>query len=649
LTPGYYQVHVTDATGCQGWAWFQVGPLPTDTSYSWLPTDEHVLVPCGSDNPVVIHAYPPPGVDEESIVWYNQEGDVVGTGTYIEFWTQHSQWLRVIAQSANGQTLYGHVWVQVDGPSLELVNLHYPSCETCSDGSATFEVQNAVPPLIVQCGETTMTFSEFPIVLDGLPYGDYQIFATDSNGCTGVAYFSFFADDTTVTGIEVDVTGPETAGCGQTITLVGHAPEPANQFSFWLNEAGDTLGYGTELTITLTQPTYFKFVSINIATGQRWEGVHFVNLQGFPVSGSASPATCETCADGQIHLDQIGGTAPYTFVWSNGATTQNVGGLEPGYYWVTVTDATGCSTTVEFVVGCIGGSVAINGIVIYHDSTHAAATVHLITYDPATGETAIVATETTNEQGYFAFETPSANGVSYYLLAETETQGYIPTYYPSAHAIQEAHAIAAEGCTQYFATIEFINLEDCDGDGHIDGEVEDDGSGKTAESRAVENLPLILIFNDKPVRRYVTDANGRFSFQSLGMGTYRIHADKMGVNNALAPQVTLTPDNPTASLSLVLYSDRLAIAETTARGRLTPSHGLTVYPNPARDFVTLRFRTLGPATLEIVDPAGKKLNAARFNSGEHNVTLSTENIPRGTYIAKISSGDGVSSFRLIIE
>ncbi|MBK9737450.1 MAG: hypothetical protein IPO92_21830 [Saprospiraceae bacterium] len=44
-----------------------------------------------------------------------------------------------------------------------------------------------------------------------------------------------------------------------------------------------------------------------------------------------------------------GGTAPFTFSWSNGATSQNIGDLSSGFYEVTVQDAVGCKA-VQFVV-----------------------------------------------------------------------------------------------------------------------------------------------------------------------------------------------------------------------------------------------------------------------------------------------------------
>ncbi len=53
---------------------------------------------------------------------------------------------------------------------------------------------------------------------------------------------------------------------------------------------------------------------------------------------------------GQVSLDVQGGTAPFTFAWNNGATTQNLTGLASGYYEATVTDANGCEATVFTVL-----------------------------------------------------------------------------------------------------------------------------------------------------------------------------------------------------------------------------------------------------------------------------------------------------------
>jgi len=60
--------------------------------------------------------------------------------------------------------------------------------------------------------------------------------------------------------------------------------------------------------------------------------------------------------DGTITANPGGGTAPYTYAWSNGATTKTISGLAPGSYSVVITDANGCSTQGSYAVnveGCV--------------------------------------------------------------------------------------------------------------------------------------------------------------------------------------------------------------------------------------------------------------------------------------------------------
>ncbi|MCS7086018.1 MAG: SprB repeat-containing protein, partial [Bacteroidia bacterium] len=456
LSPGHYDVRVTDATGCVGWGSFLVGPYPSDSSSGWLQTDEYVAVPCGESDSIVVRAYPPEGVDEETIAWYDAEGNLVGTGAQIVFSTSHSQSLRVVAHHANGQTLTGYVWIYVQGPQVYLTHLQHPSCSECSDGSASFEVLDAQPPLTVVLNGDSFVFHQTQFTIDNLAYGDYSLSITDAEGCVGTTFFFFYPDTAENGGVEVS--GPETASCGDTITLVGHAPEPATQFNFWLSESGDTLGFGVELTVVVTRPTVFKFVSINMLTGERLEGVHEVLVQGFEVSGTTTHASCNVCTDGQIVLTTLNGVPPYSFHWSNEATTQNISGLAPGYYWVTVEDARGCVATAEFVVGCHGGGMVVNGMTSFGQGDPHQAVVRLLAYFPQTEDTTTVGVQTTDGAGYFSFETPFSEDVVYYLVAQTQAPNYIPTYYPSAYAIQDAQPIPHLGCTQYFAAIEMISL-----------------------------------------------------------------------------------------------------------------------------------------------------------------------------------------------
>lgn len=68
-----------------------------------------------------------------------------------------------------------------------------------------------------------------------------------------------------------------------------------------------------------------------------------------PASGSQSPNGSATAAP-------MGGTAPYSFAWSNGASSQELTGLLPGTYTVTITDLHGCTVVVTGEVTFISGT-----------------------------------------------------------------------------------------------------------------------------------------------------------------------------------------------------------------------------------------------------------------------------------------------------
>lgn len=65
---------------------------------------------------------------------------------------------------------------------------------------------------------------------------------------------------------------------------------------------------------------------------------------------SASGESIFDANDGTVNANPTGGTAPYLFQWDNGSTSQSQGGLEPGTYTVTITDANLCQTEQTVLV-----------------------------------------------------------------------------------------------------------------------------------------------------------------------------------------------------------------------------------------------------------------------------------------------------------
>jgi hypothetical protein len=69
-------------------------------------------------------------------------------------------------------------------------------------------------------------------------------------------------------------------------------------------------------------------------------------------------ATDNSTADGSVGISIQGGTAPFDYLWSTGATSEDLTNVLPGSYTVTVSDAVGCNQTASFTVGSNAGACA---------------------------------------------------------------------------------------------------------------------------------------------------------------------------------------------------------------------------------------------------------------------------------------------------
>jgi gliding motility-associated-like protein len=71
--------------------------------------------------------------------------------------------------------------------------------------------------------------------------------------------------------------------------------------------------------------------------------------------------SCFNGSTGSVDLTVSGGTSPYSFIWSNGATTEDLANVASGNYSVTISDAIGCTVNVS---GTVTNPPALGGTII---------------------------------------------------------------------------------------------------------------------------------------------------------------------------------------------------------------------------------------------------------------------------------------------
>jgi len=137
-------------------------------------------------------------------------------------------------------------------------------------------------------------------------------------------------------------------------------------------------GISNPMACPATTTTYtLTVVSINGCSASNSLTIS-VSLPHGSVSITQGNASCGLC-NGSAIANVSAGTPPFLYSWSNLVTGQVVTGLCPGFYNLTVTDATGCATTDSLVIANIGSLSVVTDTLVHANcanNTLGSITVH---------------------------------------------------------------------------------------------------------------------------------------------------------------------------------------------------------------------------------------------------------------------------------
>jgi hypothetical protein len=179
--------------------------------------------------------------------------------------------------------------------------------------------------------------------------GLYSVTVTDASGCSKKAAYSLTANNTLkIAGVSSSTSCANDASGGLDLAVTG-GTEPYSYL--WSN--GET-----SEDLAGLQAGYYT-VTVTDAKGCTAYAGFIVSKKTLQVNQTIKKPTCHDSSDGSITLDEpIGGTAPYTYEWSNGGTGTSITGIPSGLYSVTITDAMGCSQTLAMNVTSPNGITA---------------------------------------------------------------------------------------------------------------------------------------------------------------------------------------------------------------------------------------------------------------------------------------------------
>jgi large repetitive protein len=325
MSSGVYTVTVTDINGCIAMA---ADSLNRPSALSVTATALQ-NISCFAGNNGIATANASGGIAPYSYLWAN--GANVISANNLTFGNHN-----VTITDANGCPQTATVFInQPTQISINNITITNATCNGSADGKLTTTANGGSPAysFLWSNGQTNN-------FITGLTAGTYNLTVTDRNNCQSISSASvgqplpLISNAVIVNNIRCfagnngGIQASANGGTAPYSYLWSNGSLSAGIFGLTVGTYSVTITdfnqCRTVSTITLTQPAAF---SATAAVNSNYNGQQI---------------SCFSAGDGSITVNTNGGTAPFSYFWAIGNTTQTVTGLTRGVYNVQVTDANGC-------------------------------------------------------------------------------------------------------------------------------------------------------------------------------------------------------------------------------------------------------------------------------------------------------------------
>lgn len=275
--------------------------------------------PCQGMAPFMEQAYQDYGGGQGDVQFISLTGDPNGTDND--------------AYVIGFEELYGLTFpaVSTDGGSLETIQPYI---------NGTWGQFLGYPTIAVIAPDRSVTFDVW-----GSSYEDTYNLLIDAIAATGA---------TGETGPEpLNITLPSEATCaGNSVVFTSNYDDATYSWDFPNGEPA-TSTEANPAVIYSSPGTYQAILTITDTDGTQQSTQIEVVVEAAPFSTVSLDENTGTATADMIESD-------WTYNWSNNATGTSVSGLEPGMYTLTVTNAAGCSHSIDFELTAVTGIEDIN-------------------------------------------------------------------------------------------------------------------------------------------------------------------------------------------------------------------------------------------------------------------------------------------------
>jgi len=327
LEAGDYTVEINDTNGCT--ATNNVTILAPQLPQAVISATENASACLGNDGTASVQVSG--GQAPYTYLWSNGQTLPTATGLSAGSYT-------VVATDAGGCTATASASI-TSPPEFEseITNLGNAICNGVNNGTATISASGGTQPYtyLWDNGETTPTAS-------GLSPGQHDVVVVDASGCITAQAIMITAEVTIFTTVSIQAQN-SCFGDAEAAILV----TPSNgvgPYTYLWSTGEETPGISD-----LPAGTYF--VSITDANGCRaLAGAVITQPELLVLTANVANGLCGNTNSGSATALASGGTAPYSYLWSDGQNTATALDLGPGTYSATVTDAHDCTATTTVSV-----------------------------------------------------------------------------------------------------------------------------------------------------------------------------------------------------------------------------------------------------------------------------------------------------------
>lgn len=232
------------------------------------------------------------------------------------------------------------------------------NCFEGNDGSFSVQVTNGDPPYNYQWSDGTSTVTNATTATNSnFEAGNQYVVVNNVYGCQALADASIHQPPNPLSIIEetivdVDCNGNSTGS----ISISVSGGNGGYSYSWSPN-----VGSSNQLA-NIAAGTYQ--LTISDSKGCTLNKTFVVN-EPAPLTAyvNKTDVNCNSGVDGVAKVYASGGNYPFTYLWSNGSTYQEVTNFPAGNHFVVVTDAKGCTFTVNFTVGQPAQPISLSSII----------------------------------------------------------------------------------------------------------------------------------------------------------------------------------------------------------------------------------------------------------------------------------------------